>query len=53
MRFISDILTRNHKPEFKNGKGPYACINEDDGSSWNLYHGSDGVSYAYGALRPY
>lgn len=53
IRVISDVFTMSHFIEFKSGRGPYACIDEEDGTSWNMYHGSGGVKYTYGLLPPY
>jgi hypothetical protein len=53
IKLISEILTMRHEPEFKTGKGPYSCIDEEDGTSWNMYRGTNGVNYAYGTLQPY
>jgi hypothetical protein len=52
VKLLGELLVMKHDPEFKAGKGPYCCIDEDDGSSWNLYRGHDGVNYTYGALQP-
>jgi hypothetical protein len=53
IKLISEMLIMKHEPEFKTGEGPYSCIDEDDGTSWNLYRGCDGVNYSYGALQSY
>jgi hypothetical protein len=53
IKLIIEMLIMKHEPEFKTGKGPYTCVDEEDGTSWNLYHGCDGVNYTYGTLQYY
>ena len=46
MKFVGGLFKKRQQAEFETGKGPYAGIDADDGTTWSIYKRS-GKAYTY------